>query len=696
MSQNLKRGIQAIGAVTVIGALVLGLPSPASAGPSAGKVYINDVSVIEGNSGTRNATFTISLSPPRGTVGVDWATASVTATAGTDFTSSSGHVTVSKSVPTVNVSVPVIGDTVYEPTETFAVNLSNASGGTIGDAQGIGTITNDDPLSSITVNDVTVVEGNSGTTNAAFVVSLSSASSLTVTVNYASADNTATAPADYTITSGILSFAAGQTSKTVNVPVVGDTIDETNETFRLNLSGATNATIADAQGIGTITDDDTAHISVSDLSVTEGNSGTSNATFTASLDIPSEQVVTVNYATADGTATAGSDFTATSGSLTFSPAVTTRTVNVPIVGDVLDEADETFTFTLSSPSNALLGTAQATGTILDDDPLPALSVNDAVVPEGDTGTTTMTFTVSLGAPGGRTVSVHYATADGTAIAPSDYAATSGDLVFAPGETTKSVNVTVSTDTWLELDETLTLGLSAPSNATIAVGSGLGTITNDDAIPGISIDDVTVPEGNVGTSTATFTLALSGPSGVPTTVNWATTDGTATAGIDYEAANGTATFGVGVTTQQVSVTVIGDTIDEPNETFTIVLTNPTNAGLQVLQGTGTIVDDDKTPTTLSVALRKAPRTVTARGLLTPGVVGMKVTVTLFHKKSGRWVKMTAKTVTVGTIADRNGDGLPEAAYAAKFKRPARCSYKFVSAFAGDADHLSSTASKVFTL
>jgi len=696
MSQNLKRGIQAIGAVTVIGALVLGLPSPASAGPSTGKVYINDVSVIEGNSGTRNATFTISLSPPRGTVGVDWATASVTATAGTDFTSSSGHVTVSKSVPTVNVSVPVIGDTVYEPTETFAVNLSNASGGTIGDAQGIGTITNDDPLPSITVNDVTVVEGNSGTTNAAFVVSLSSASSLTVTVNYASADNTATAPADYTITSGILSFAAGQTSKTVNVPVVGDTIDETNETFRLNLSGATNATIADAQGIGTITDDDTAHISVSDLSVTEGNSGTSNATFTASLDIPSEQVVTVNYATADGTATAGSDYTATSGSLTFSPGVTTRTVNVLIVGDVLDEADETFTFTLSSPSNALLGTAQATGTILDDDPLPALSVNDAVVPEGDTGTTTMTFTVSLGAPSGRTVSVHYATADGTAIAPSDYAATSGDLVFAPGETTKSVNVTVSTDTWLELDETLTLGLSAPSNATIADGSGLGTITNDDAIPGISIDDVTVPEGNVGTSTATFTLALSGPSGVPTTVNWATTDGTATAGIDYEAASGMATFGVGQTTQQVSVTVIGDAIDEPNETFTIVLTNPTNAGLQTSQGTGTIVDDDKTPTTLSVALRKAPRTVTARGLLTPGVVGMKVTVTLFHKKSGRWVKMTAKTVTVGTIADRNGDGLPEAAYAAKFNRPARGSYKFVSAFAGDADHLSSTASKVFTL
>jgi large repetitive protein len=696
MSQLIRRGIQTIGAVTVLGALILGLPSPAHAGSALGKVYINDMTVTEGNAGATNATFTISLVPAKGTVTVSWATASGTATSGTDFVASGGSVTISKASPTAKVSVPVVGDTTYEPNETFWVNLSNPSGGTIGDAQGIGTITNDDPLPALRVNDVSVVEGDTGTTNAGFTVTLSSTSSLTTTVNYATAAGTASAPADYTSTSGSLSFAPGQTSKNVNVLVVGDTIHETNETFFLNLSGATNATIADAQGVGTITDDDTAHLSVGDVSVPEGNFGTSNATFTVSLDIPSEQTVTVGYATADGTATAGSDYTATSGSLSFGPGVTSKTVNVPVIGDSLNEADETFSFTLSSPSNAALGTAQATGTILNDDPLPALSVPDQTVTEGNSGTTTMTFTVSLNAPSGRTVSVHYATANGTAVAPSDYAATSGDLVFAPGDTSKQVDVAIATDTWLEFDETFTLTLSSPSNATMADGSAVGTILNDDAVPGISIDDVTAPEGNVGTSTATFTLTLSGPSGLPVSVEWATADGTATAGSDYEAESGTVSFGAGETTKQVSVTIIGDAIHEPNETFTIPLTNPTNAGVEATPGTGTILDDDKAPTKLTSGLKKGTSFVTAKGLLTPGVAGMKVRVTLFHKKGGRWVKMAAKTVTVGTIADRNHDGVPEAAYRARFKRPAHGSYRFVSAFAGDLDYLASTATKTFIL
>ncbi|MBI3649318.1 MAG: hypothetical protein HY240_11320, partial [Actinobacteria bacterium] len=194
-----------IGSSLVISLALLGLPSPASAaGPPPGKVYINDVSVTEGNSGTTNATFTISLSPARGSISVDWATAAGTATAGTDFTSASGNVTVSKSAPTVLVSVPVIGDTIDEYDETFFVNLSNASGGAIGDSQGLGTITDDDAPPSLTVNDVTVTEGNSGTTNATFTVALSAASGKTITVSYATADGTAVAPSDYTAASGSL------------------------------------------------------------------------------------------------------------------------------------------------------------------------------------------------------------------------------------------------------------------------------------------------------------------------------------------------------------------------------------------------------------------------------------------------------------------------------------------------------------
>jgi hypothetical protein len=137
-------------------------------------------------------------------------------------------------------------------------------------------------------------------------------------VNFATANNTALAPGDYTATSGTLTFAAGETTKTVTVPVVGDLLDEANEAFFVNLSSATNATIADNQGVGTITDDDAApSLAINDVTVTEGNAGTTNATFTVTLSAASGQPVTVNFATANNTALAPGDYTAASGTLTF-------------------------------------------------------------------------------------------------------------------------------------------------------------------------------------------------------------------------------------------------------------------------------------------------------------------------------------------------------------------------------------------
>src|SRR5207248_138551 len=135
----------------------------------------------------------------------------------------------------------------------FFVNLSGATNATISDSQGVGTITNDDPFASIAINDVSVAEGNSGTTNAVFTVSLSQSTTATVTVHYATADGTATQPSDYAAASGDLTFAPGDTAKTVVVSVNGDTTPEADETFLVNLSAATNATIGDGQGLGTIT-----------------------------------------------------------------------------------------------------------------------------------------------------------------------------------------------------------------------------------------------------------------------------------------------------------------------------------------------------------------------------------------------------------------------------------------------------------
>jgi len=687
MSGTAPRWIARIAATTVAGIVLLGLPTAAFASPPSGKVYVGDVSVAEGNAGFTNALFTISLSPARGSASVDWATAPGTATAGADYTTSGGHVTVSKTTPSVQVAVPVLGDTIDEPNETFAVNLSNASGGSIGDAQGIGTITDDDASVTIAVSDApSVTEGNAGTTNAVFTVSLSGPSSQTVTVNAATASGTATAPSDYAATSGPVSFAPGETSKIVNVAVNGDTIDEADETFTLNLSGATNATIADAQGVGTIADDDDAELSVADVTVPEGNAGTSTATFTVSLSVPSAQTVTVSWATSDDSATAPADYGSGSGPLTFTPGQTSKTVGVTVKGDTIDEPDETFSVDLSGASGAPVADGHAVGTIADDDAAPTLSVGDATIVEGDAGTTTMTFTVSLSAASGKAITVHVATADGTATAPRDYASTSGDLTFAPGDTSKTVNVVLGTDTWYELDETLTLDLSAPTNATIADGSGLGTIVNDDALVGVDVGDVTVVEGDAGTTSAVFPVTLTGPSGMTTTVDWSTADATATAGQDYTPASGSITFPAGVTSRQVSVDVLGDTTDEPSETFTVNLANPLNAGLSTAVGTATITDDDPAVTVLTMTLRKGRRTLSASGLLSPSAQGMRVSVKLLKKKGARYVKVSTRAVTVGAIGDRNGDGIPDAPFAAKFRRPAAGTYKVIASYAGDPDHL----------
>jgi hypothetical protein len=222
----------------------------------------------------------------------------------------------------------------------------------------------------VSVNDVSVTEGNGAPVNATFTLSLSAASGQTVSVKYATADGTATAPADYgALASAAITFSPGQVTKTVSVPIQGDTLDEPNETFTLNLSAPTNATIAKAQGVGTIVDDDPApSLSINDVSAYEGSSGTTNFTFTVSLSAASGQTVSVTYATANGTATAPSDYTAVPATtLTFNPGETTKTVTVAVVGDTVAEANETFFVNLSAPTNATITDSQGQGTIQNDD-----------------------------------------------------------------------------------------------------------------------------------------------------------------------------------------------------------------------------------------------------------------------------------------------------------------------------------------
>ena len=357
-----------------------------------------------------------------------------------------------------------------------------------------------------------------------------------------------------------------------------------------------------------VTQPGTLSISPATLSVTEGDTGTTTATFTVSRASGSDGIVSVDFATADGTATAGSDYVLTSGTVTFADGDTAdKTITVPVNGDTVDENDETFTVTLSSPTGgAMLGTAVSTVTIIDDDVTLApgvLSISPATlsVTEGDAGTTTATFTVSRASGSDGAVSVNFATADGTATAGSDYTANSGTVTFADGDTAdKTITVSVIGDTLDEANETFTVTLSSPTGgATLGTAVSTATIIDDDdaaPVPGVlSISPATlsVTEGNSGTTTATFTVSRAGGSDGAVSVNFATANGTATAGSDYTANSGTVTFADGDTAAKtITVSVIGDTFDEPDETFTVTLSSPTGgATLGTAVSTATIIDDD---------------------------------------------------------------------------------------------------------
>ena len=225
---------------------------------------------------------------------------------------------------------------------------------------------------SITVHDAIVTEGNAGTTQATFSITLSGAASQTVTCSFATADGTATAGSDYVATSGNLSFAPGEVEKSVVVLVNGDTVDETQETFFLDISNVQNATVNTSRGTGFIVDDDGPTISINDVSIIEGNVGTKTATFTLTLSGPSVEAIAVRCTTANGTATAGTDYNSINTVVIFQPGVVTRTVDVQIIGDTTMEPDETFSVNLSEPFGTTIADGIGVGTILDDDFLLAL------------------------------------------------------------------------------------------------------------------------------------------------------------------------------------------------------------------------------------------------------------------------------------------------------------------------------------
>ena len=334
---------------------------------------------------------------------------------------------------------------------------------------------------------------------------------------------------------------------------------------------------------------------IDDLIVQEGDS----ATFTVRLEGDNTQPVVVSYSTGNKTASAGLDYELTSGTLTFNPREKTKIITVKTLKDLLTESNETFSINLTTTNGGVLflnTNGQGLGTIADILP-PAISINDIIVTEGDSGTKNATFTVTRTGTATNTITIDYTTTDGTAIAGSDYTPTSGTLTFDPNETTKTITVSIIGDTTIESNETFFINLSNATEATITDAQGSGTIINY-SLPSLEISDVIITEGNGGTKNATFTVTRTGTATNTITVDYTTAphyiianNRRATDGQDYITTSGTLSFATNETTKTITVAILGDTTSEEDEVFFVNLTNATNAIIDKSQGLGTISNDD---------------------------------------------------------------------------------------------------------
>ena len=728
-----------------------------------------------------------------------------------------------------HIRIQIDNDRLAEASEALNVSLTGANGANIGRTTATGTIIDDD-AATITITDASVLEGNAGTTDAEFFVTLSNPSQSPVTVQYATVGDSATANQDFWSGGGTLTFNPGETRKALTIAIHGDATVESTETFKLNLSNAIGASISDGTGIGTIITDDAAalwnfvttqriaptsnpldsplaysseasvsldgryvayegylpiagnnriNISVYDKQtgvstpITTGWDGHSQSpsisadgryvayqsndpTFIAGdtngkydifvtdrlLGITERISLSGSGAQGDGDSSAPSisadgrlvAFVSTASNLALGDTNgiadifvydrANRTVDrvnvaadgtqanaesmVPVIspdgtvvafnslannlipqdhnvrwdtyaydrvaqtlqvitvdsngnggfgnyglnfrpalsGDgrlvvfntdwglapadnngrwdtyVFDRALNTF-MQVSVGSNGQQGNADTEGyvqispdgsrvTFFDfssnlfsdhvqnsadvvvavREVAPTANVSDVAIMEGQTGTKTAQFTISLSGATVQPITVNYLTEDGTASAGADYTTVNGSLSFAPGELTKTVNVPITSDLTFENNEILALRVSSAVNA-VAGKAGIGTILNDDPGPStVSLSGATVSEGNGGTTTASFGIALSGSWTSPVTVTYSTADGSASAGSDYQGVtDGTVTFAPGETQKTVGVTVVGDAVNEGNENFVFRVTAATNAAIGTATATGTILNDD---------------------------------------------------------------------------------------------------------
>ncbi len=507
-----------------------------------------------------------------GTASVDYEATNGTATAGADYGAASGTLTFGPGVTSRTFAVPIVDDTLVEGNETVLLRLANPGGGAELGAQATSvlTIVDDDHAGTLRFAVPAYTVGEAGPV-ATLTVTRTGGAASGVTVDYSTVDGTATAPADYQTTTGVLSFGAGATKASLTVPIVEDAQAEGDQTFRVVLSGPSTGAVlgAPSSAVVTITEDEsTVQFPAPGLAVKES---AGRAVVTVKRSGPTSVPATVDYQTSDGTAAAPGDYAATSGTLSFAPGITSRTFAVPIVKDAFVEGDETVLLKLLNPTGGpALGQQQtAVLTIQDDDVGGTLAFGAAVYHVKETAPSAV-VTVRRTGGAAANVTVDYATADGTAHAGTNYDAATGTLTFGAGVATRTFAVPLHDDGVPTDDLTLGLSLANPQG-----GAGLGSpqqavLSLDSAEP---LVEFSAPAYSAGEAQgkAVVTVKRSGPATQQVTADYTTADGTATQPGDYTLSSGTLVFGPGVASRTFAVPIVHDAVVEGDETVLVRLT-----------------------------------------------------------------------------------------------------------------------------
>lgn len=583
-------------------------------------LFVSDPKVLETDAGGQIARFELRLSEASGSsISLNYSTQDGTALAGSDYTAQSGVVTFAAGQTTQFIDVAIIADSQAEQTEAFSLVVTpNAQifGGTQ-DTAGIATVMDDDggALPIINISGGAAREGfgsNRGTIE--FIVTLSEASINDVTVLLETRnDGSAEETLDYFGGTGSLTFSPGETQKIITITHEGDSRTEGDENYTLVLHSPENGLLAgggpELTVAGTILDDEqgaNVALFVSDPVLTETDGDAQQAIFTVQLSRPGQSDITLNYETRDGTAIGGSDYVAATGAVTFLAGQTLASVSVDIIGDQDAESTEQFSLVFEPTGLISNGVLDAAGraTILDDDTsasLPIISFLGGENREGfgsNRGTTD--FTLILSEPSLNNVTVNFHTLmDGSAREVYDFFGGTGTVTFAPGETRKTITITHEGDSADEFDENYTLALTSPTNAVLSgegpILTATGIVLDDEGgnDRSLFVSDPEIIETDSGTRLAVFKLELSVPSDTDISLPFTTVDGTALAGVDYQAVDGTVQFKAGQTLASISVPVFGDIDIEGTEVFSLVVTpnGYINNGTEDSSGIATIFDND---------------------------------------------------------------------------------------------------------